>query len=346
MVMTLGKLAELTGGELQKGDPECRITSVATLQKAGSGDVSFLSNPGYRKYLYTTRASAVILSRENSADCPTAAIISANPYACYARAAALIVPPPAPQQGIHPSAVIGDGCDIDATAWVGPNCIIENGAVIRAGVQLDGSCFIGKGSVIGANSHLHANVVICHDVTIGRRVNIYPGAVLGSDGFGLANEDGKWINVPQLGSVVVGDDVEIGANTTIDRGALDDTVLEEGVRLDNQIQVAHNVHIGAHTAIAGCVGISGSARIGKYCMIGGGVGIVGHLEITDRVVVTGMSLVAKSITEPGVYSSGVPAQDNVSWNRNYARLRQLDRLARRVHALERRVSAGNKQDGD
>jgi UDP-3-O-[3-hydroxymyristoyl] glucosamine N-acyltransferase len=182
-------------------------------------------------------------------------------------------------------------------------------------------------------------VVICHDVSIGKRVNIYPGAVIGSDGFGLANESGKWINVPQLGSAVIGDDVEIGSNTTIDRGALEDTVLEEGVRLDNQIQVAHNVHIGAHTAIAGCVGISGSARIGKYCMIGGGVGIVGHLEITDHVVVTGMTLVSKSITEAGVYSSGVPAQDNASWNRTYARLRQLDKLARRVQALER-----NKQD--
>jgi len=344
MVLTLGKLAEQVGGELQKGDPDCRITAVATLQNAGTGDVSFLSNPGYKKYLYKTRASAVILSPENSADCPTAVIASSNPYVCYARAAALIVPPPAPKQGVHPAAVIEDGCDVDASAWVGPNCIIESGAVIHAGVQLDGGCFIGKGSVIGANSHLYANVVICHDVSIGKRVNIYPGAVLGSDGFGLANEAGKWINVPQLGSVVVGDDVEIGANTTIDRGALEDTVLEEGVRLDNQIQVAHNVHIGAHTAIAGCVGISGSATIGKYCMIGGGVGIVGHLEITDRVVVTGMSLVTRSITEPGVYSSGVPAQDNVSWNKNYARLRQLDKLARKVQLLERRLSGSRKQN--
>ena len=344
MVLTLGKLAEQVGGELQKGDPDCEITAVATLQNAGTGDISFLSNPGYKKYLYKTQASAVILSPENSADCPTAVIASSNPYVSYARAAALIVPAPSLKQGVHPGAAIEDDCEVDASAWIGPGCIIERGVVIDAGVQLDGGCFVGAGSVIGAHSHLHANVVVCHDVSIGMRVNIYPGAVIGGDGFGLANDDGKWINVPQLGSVVVGDDVEIGSNTTIDRGALEDTVLEEGVRLDNQIQVAHNVHIGAHTAIAGCTGISGSATIGKYCMIGGGVGIVGHLEIADHVVVTGMSLVARSITEPGVYSSGVPAQDNVSWNRNYARLRQLDKLARRVQSLERRLAGGKKQE--
>ena len=182
-------------------------------------------------------------------------------------------------------------------------------------------------------------MVICHDVQIGERVNISPGAVIGGEGFGLAQEDGHWLNVPQLGSVRIGNDVEIGANTTIDRGALEDTVLEDGVRLDNQIQVAHNVHIGAHTAIAGCVGISGSARIGRHCMIGGGAGIVGHLEITDNVIITGMTMVTKSITRPGVYSSGVPAQDNDSWNRNYARLRQLDRIARKVQALERQLGA-------
>jgi UDP-3-O-[3-hydroxymyristoyl] glucosamine N-acyltransferase len=222
--------------------------------------------------------------------------------------------------------------------------VVEQGAVIHAGVQLAAGCFIGAHSVIGANSMLDANVVVCHDVCIGERVHLYPGAVIGSDGFGLANENGNWVNVPQLGSVRIGNDVEVGANTTIDRGALDDTVLEEGVRLDNQIQVAHNVHIGAHTAIAGCVGISGSARIGKYCMIGGGAGIVGHLEIADHVIVTGMTMVTRSITEPGVYSSGVPAQDNDSWNRNYARLRKLDKLARRVQVLERELAARRPQD--
>jgi len=336
MSLTLGELAGQIRGELQKGDPDCRIAAVATLQHAHAGEISFLANPGYRKYLQATQASAVILRQEDAADCPVAVIVSSNPYASYARAAALIVPAARPASGVHATAVLDDDCEVDALAWVGPHCIIEAGAVIHAGVQLAGGCFIGAGSVVGADCKLSANVVVCHDVTIGERVNILPGAVIGSDGFGLANENGRWLNVPQLGSVRVGNDVEIGANTTIDRGALDDTVLEEGVRLDNQIQVAHNVHIGAHTAIAGCVGISGSARIGKYCMIGGGAGIVGHLEIADHVIITGMTMVTKSITKPGAYSSGV----------TYARMRQLDKLARKVHALERSLAAVTKHGDD
>jgi UDP-3-O-[3-hydroxymyristoyl] glucosamine N-acyltransferase len=342
MELTLGELAEQIGGELQRGDPGCRIGAVATLQNAGDGDVSFLANAGYKKYLSATRAAAVILSPENAADCPVAVITAANPYLAYARAARLIAPPPGGRKGIHPSAVLDEDCSVDETAWIGPKCIVERGASVGAGVQLAGGCFIGAGSVIGAHSRLAANVVICHEVSIGERVTVHPGAVIGSDGFGLANDAGRWLNVPQLGSVRIGNDVEIGSNTTIDRGALEDTVLEEGVRLDNQIQVAHNVHIGAHTAIAGCVGISGSARIGRHCMIGGGAGIVGHLEITDNVVVTGMTMVTKSITRPGVYSSGVPAQENDSWNRNYARFRQLDKLARRLQVLERTVAASQK----
>ncbi len=341
MGITLGSLAEQLGSELHRGDPDCRIESVATLQHAAAGDLSFLANKAYRKYLAGTHASAVILAPEYAGECPVAVLVSENPYAAYARAAALIAPPPARQQGIHATASVAADCTVDATAWIGPHCIVEPGAVIHAGVQIAGGCFIGAGSVIGAQSRLSANVVVCHGVQIGERVNINPGAVIGSDGFGLASEQGRWLNVPQLGSVRIGNDVDIGANTTIDRGALDDTVLEDGVRLDNQIQVAHNVYIGAHTAIAGCVGISGSARIGRHCMIGGGAGIVGHLEIADHVVVTGMTMVTKSITRPGVYSSGVPAQDNESWNRNYARIRQLDRIARKVNALEKRLGDGS-----
>jgi len=344
MSLTLGELAGQIKGELQRGDPDCLIGAVATLQKARGGDISFLANPGYRKYLQDTQASAVILRQDDVEDCPTAVIVSENPYASYARAAALIVPAARSQQGVHPSSVLDVDCVVDDKAWIGPNCIVEKGAVVQAGVQLAGGCFIGAGSIIGADSRLSANVVICHDVTLGERVNIAPGAVVGSDGFGLANEDGRWLNVPQLGSVRIGNDVEIGSNTTIDRGALEDTVLEEGVRLDNQIQVAHNVYIGAHTAIAGCVGISGSAKIGSYCMIGGGSGIVGHLEIADRVVITGMTMVTKSITSAGVYSSGVPAQENDAWNKTYARMRQLDKLARRLARLERAVAANKKND--
>lgn len=344
MGVTLAELAQQLGGELQNGDPHCNVTAVATLQHAGPGDLSFLANPAYRKQLPSTRASAVILSAMHAAECPVAAIVVSNPYVAYARAATLLAPQPAPRQGVHESASLDGDCSVAATAWIGPHCVVEQGAVIHAGVQLAAGCFIGAGSVIGAGSRLDANVVVCHDVHIGERVHVYPGAVIGSDGFGLANDNGKWVNVPQLGSVRIGNDAEIGANTTIDRGALDDTVLEEGVRLDNQIQVAHNVHIGAHTAIAGCVGISGSARIGRHCMIGGGAGIVGHLEIADHVTVTGMTMVTRSITEPGVYSSGVPAQDNDSWNRNYARFRKLDKLARRVLALERELAAQRSRD--
>jgi UDP-3-O-[3-hydroxymyristoyl] glucosamine N-acyltransferase len=343
MTQTLGKLAEETGAALQNADPDCEITGVATLQNAVEGEISFLANASYRKYLNGTRASAVILSPEDAAAYPAAAIVSSNPYSCYARIAALISPPAAARQGVHASASLDADCHVDATAWVGPHCIIEKGAVIHGGVQLAGGCYIGAGSVIGAGSWLSANVVIYHAVTIGKRVRIAAGAVIGSDGFGLAKEGDQWLHVPQLGSVRIGNDVDIGANTTIDRGALEDTVLEDGVRLDNQIQVAHNVRIGAHTAIAGCVGISGSATIGKHCLIGGGSGIVGHLEIADHVIITGMTMVTKSITRPGVYSSGVPAQENDAWNRNYARLRQLDRLARKVHSMERTLTAEKRQ---
>jgi UDP-3-O-[3-hydroxymyristoyl] glucosamine N-acyltransferase len=344
MALTLGALAEQIGGTLEQGDPGSEVGAVATLQHASTGDISFLANRTYRKFLASTRATAVILAPEDLPECPVAAIVTDNPYAAYARAAALLFPRPSGRRGIHPSASIGESCSIDANAWIGPCCIIESGATIHAGVQLAGGCYIGADTEIGTDSRLAANVVICHSVSIGARVNIAPGAVIGSDGYGLASEDGKWLPVPQLGSVRVGNDVDIGANTTIDRGALEDTILEEGVRLDNQIQVAHNVHIGAHTAIAGCVGISGSARIGRHCMIGGGAGIVGHLEITDHVVITGMTMVTRSITRPGVYSSGVPAQDNESWNRNYARFRQLDKLARKVQKLERLLAGGNSRD--
>jgi len=344
MTLTLARLAEEVGGELQHADPDCEITGVATLQHAGEGDISFLANAGYRKYLNDCRAAAVILSPDDAASYPAAAIVSSNPYVSYARAAALIAPVPAARQGIHASASLDEDCRVDESAWVGPHCIIEQGAVVHAGVQLAGGCFIGADSVIGADSKLSANVVVCHGVSIGERASIAPGAVIGSDGFGLAKDGGHWVNVPQLGSVRIGNDVDIGANTTVDRGALEDTVLEDGVRLDNQIQVAHNVRIGAHTAIAGCVGISGSASIGQHCMIGGGAGIVGHLEIADHVIITGMTMVTKSISKPGVYSSGVPAQDNETWNRNYARFRHLDKLARKVLSLERSF-ATEKQHG-
>jgi len=335
MDLALGELAGRLGGEL-RGDPDCMIRSVATLQRAGRGDISFLANTAYRKFLGATRASAVILEASFADECPTSTITVENPYAAYARVAMLLSEPPARRCGVHPSAVIGADCEIAPSAWVGPHCIIEDGATVADGVQLAGACCIGRNSRIGADCVFHAHVVVADGVSIGARVVLHAGVVVGSDGFGIAYEHDRWLKVPQLGSVVIGNDVEIGAGTTIDRGALDDTVIADGVKIDNQVQIAHNVRIGAHTAIAACAGISGSASIGSHCRIGGGAGILGHLEIADHVVITAMSLVTKSITRPGVYSSGVPAQEHALWNRNNARFRRLDRLARRLRRLERR----------
>lgn len=327
-------MAQRIGGEVY-GDAECVITGIATLQKAQPGDITFLAHPRYRKYLNATTATAVILSAQDRAACPVAALVVDNPSIGYVHVAALFNPKPFAEQGIHPSACVHPSSRIHESAWIGPQCVIEGGVEIAADVTLGPGCIIGENTVIGQGSRLVARVTLCHGTHIGRRVLIHPGAVIGSDGFGLVNDGGAWLKVPQLGKVVIGDDVEIGANTTIDRGALNDTLLEEGVKLDNQIQVGHNVQIGAHTAIAGCVGIAGSTRIGKRCSIGGGVGVAGHLEIADDVHITGMSLVTKSISKPGVYSSSTPAEPNRLWYRNLARFRQLEDMARRLKALEK-----------
>ncbi|MEJ2554126.1 MAG: UDP-3-O-(3-hydroxymyristoyl)glucosamine N-acyltransferase [Gammaproteobacteria bacterium] len=330
---TLAQLAEHVGGRVD-GDADCEIHGVATLQNARPGDISFLANPRYTKYLSSTAASAVIITEEYQSACPSNALVAADPYLSYARIAALLTPMPIMRQGRHPSAVVEDGSAVDPSAWIGPHSVIEEGVEIGSQVTVGPGCVIGKGSRIGTGSRLVANVTICHGSRIGKRVVLHPGVVIGSDGFGLANDGGRWVKVPQLGGVIIGDDVEIGANTTVDRGALDDTIIEDGVKLDNQIQVAHNVYIGAHTAIAGCTGIAGSARIGSRCTIGGGVGIVGHTEIADDVHITGMSFVAHSIRKPGVYSSGTPLEANREWRRNYARFHQLDDMARRLRRLE------------
>lgn len=338
----LGELAKRIGGEVH-GDEDCVIKNVGALASAGPGDISFLSNPHYRKQLARTGASAVIVGRADRDLCPVNALVVDNPYAAFARVAALLHPAPPAKCGIHPAAVVGEGCTIHATAWVGPLAVIEDGVQLGARVNVGPGCVIGAGATLEEDARLVARVTLCRGVVIGKRALIHPGAVIGSDGFGLANEAGVWLKVPQLGGVRVGDDVEIGANTTIDRGALEDTVLEDGVKLDNQIQVAHNVRIGAHTAIAGCVGIAGSAKIGKRCTIGGGAGILGHLEIADDVHITAMSLVTKSLREAGVYSSGTPLEPNPHWRKNVARFRQLDSIARRLSALERDKPPPNKE---
>ena len=328
----LSELAELFGLGL-RGDPNARIHGVGTLAGAGPGQLAFLANPKYRKALAATAASAVVLSADDADACPVPCLVANLPYVAFAKMAALFEAVPPVRPGIHPSAVIAadaqvdPGAQVDALTFIGARSRVAAGAVLGPGCVVGDDCSIGPGCV------LVARVTLVARVRLGARVRIHPGAVLGADGFGLAMDAGRWIKVPQLGGVVVGDDCEIGANTTIDRGAIEDTVLDEDVRLDNQIQVGHNVRIGAHTAVAGCSAVAGSAKIGRYCLIGGGVGITGHLEICDRVTVTAMSLVTQSITEPGEYSSGMPVQDSRSWRRNAARFRQLEALARKMGAF-------------
>ena len=325
---SLGELAVRFGLGL-RGDPGLRVSRVATLVHAGEGSLSFLANPRYRKQLGTTRATAVLLSATDAESCPVAALIDPNPYLAYARIAALIHPQPVAQAGIHPSAVIAAGARIARSATVGPLAVVEEDVELGERVYVGSGCVVQRGARIGADTRLSARVSVCERVQIGERCILHPGAVIGADGFGFAADSGAWVKVPQVGSVRIGDDVEIGANTTIDRGAIDDTVVEHGVKLDNQIQVGHNVTIGAHTAIAGCTGISGSTAIGRRCMIGGMVGFAGHLTIADDVVVTGCSLVSASIKEAGTYSSGMPTVETRAWRRMVAHLRRFGEKERR-----------------
>lgn len=330
------RLSELAGRVNAKvlGEASTVIYRVATLQKAGPGDLAFFANSKYRRHLASTKASAVIVHSDDVQDCPAAVLIASNVYATYARLARLLNPDRQYEAYIHPSAVVESNAHIAPTAYIGPNTYIGSHVVIGERSVIGPGCQLAEGSCVGQETRLIARVTLCHDVVVGDRVLIHPGAVIGSDGFGIAFDLDQWIKVPQLGGVVIGNDVEIGANTTIDRGALDDTVIEEGVKLDNQIQIAHNVHIGAHTAIAGCVGIAGTTKIGKYCLIGGSSNISGHIEIADHVHITAASFVTKSITKPGTYSSGIPSQPNDVWNRAVVRLRKLDELFDRVQALE------------
>jgi len=319
----LGDLAVRFGLGL-RGEPSLRVSRVATLSHAGAGAVSFLANPRYRRQMESTRATAVLVGPENAAHCPVAALIDANPYLAYARIAELLYPQAATAAGIHPTAVVSAGARIAASACIGPLAVIEDEADIGERAYVGPGCVVERGARIGDDTHMMPRVTVCSEVRIGRRCILHSGAVVGADGFGFAPDAGTWVKVPQVGSVQIGDDVEIGANTTIDRGAIDDTVVEDGVKLDNQVQVGHNVVIGAHTAIAGCVGISGSTVIGKRCMIGGAVGFAGHLTIADDVVITGYSLVSASIKQAGSYSSGMPAVESRKWRRMVARLRRND----------------------
>jgi UDP-3-O-[3-hydroxymyristoyl] glucosamine N-acyltransferase len=333
---TLAELAQRCGAQL-RGDSGVRIRAVATLEHAGPGSISFLANSHYRRYLNSTRASAVIVAPDDADICRVPALVVTNPYLAYAHVAALLAPAWPARQGVHTSACVDATAHIAGTAWVGPGAVIEESVVIEASAAVGPNCVVMRGAHVGENSRLVANVTLSAGVKIGKRALIHPGAVIGADGFGIARDGARWVKVPQLGAVVIGDDVEIGANTTIDRGALEDTQIGDGVKLDNQIQIGHNVHIGEHTAIAGCVAIAGSARIGRRCMIGGAAGIVGHIEIGDDVTITAMTLVSHSIHTPGVYSGSLPMDGAARWRKNSVRFRQLDELARRLNNIERKL---------
>jgi len=342
---TLGELGDAVGAKVV-GDRHTRICGVASLRNARPGTIVFVGSPRYRSLLGETRAAAVIIRPELLDSAPVAALLSENPQLTFARVARLLHPSPPIEPGIHPTAVLSDGADVHSSAAVGAEVVIEAGAQVGPHVSIGPGCLIAKDCQIGAYALLHGRVTLCAGTVLGQRCILHPGAVIGSDGFGFAKDGSQWAKMPQLGRVRIGDDVEIGANTTVDRGAIDDTVIGDGVKIDNLVQVAHNVRVGEDTAIAGCAGIAGSVTIGARCQLAGGVGVAGHVEIGDDVTVTGMSMVTRSLHEPGVYSSGTAAQPSRDWRRNVARLRHLDELARRVLTLEGEVHQLRAQSGD
>lgn len=342
--LRLGEIVERFGGEL-RGDPDLVINQVATLDSAGPGNISFFSNPRYRRQLEQTRADAVIVTPEAADATQRARIVCKDPYAYFARLSAALNPPTPVVAGVHPSAVVEPSARVGAGACIGPNAVVGPRCEIGEGTMVEAGCVLGPDVRVGRECRLYANATIYHDCVLGERVILHSGAVIGADGFGLAWADGRWNKIPQIGRVVIGDDVEIGANTTIDRGALDDTVIESGAKLDNQIQIGHNCHIGAHTAIAGCVGIAGSTRIGRYCRIGGSAMIGGHLEIVDGVEISGGTSIAKSILKPGTYTSLFPVSPHREWLKNASHLRHLDDVIGKVRELERQLGElqGKKQ---
>ena len=331
-------------GATVEGDGATLIERVGTLENAGPRDIAFLANPRYRAQLATTRAAAVIVARGDSGATSLPKLIAADPYATFARVAGVLHPPEAAAAGVHPTAVVDPSASIAATAAVGPCAVIGARASIGERASIGASCTIGEGVTIGDEAVLDARVSIYARCVIGPRTLIHSGAVVGADGFGLAHADGAWLKIPQIGRVVVGADVEIGANTTIDRGAIDDTRIEDGVKLDNQIQIGHNCIIGARTAIAGCVGIAGSTRIGHDCQIGGAAMISGHLDIADGAVISAATLIHESISAPGVYTGAFPALPHREWRQVASQLRRLRELADRVKTLER-ILARAKSDG-
>lgn len=342
MSIRLQELVDRLGGQLI-GDAQIEVSGIAPLDSASPTHITFLSNPKLRAQARSTRAAALILSdKENAAldaGYAGARIVTPNPYAYFARVAQLFLAQaevrPAP--GIHPTAWVDPDAQIAAGASVGPHATVEAGARIAAGVRIDAGAFVGRNARIGEGTRVHARAVIHSECVVGARCIVHSGAVIGADGFGFANEGGAWIKIPQTGRVVIGNDVEIGANTTIDRGALDDTVIEDGVKLDNQIQIGHNCHIGAHTAMAGCVGVAGSARIGKHCTFGGAAMVLGHLTIADNVHISSGSMVSRSIHESGQYTGFYPLAKNAEWEKSAVIVRNLATMREKIRELEKTI---------
>ncbi len=332
--MQLSILAKAIQAELH-GDSNCEITGVASILSAKLGDLTFLMDGVYRRHLPNTKASAVVLKAENLMQCPCNALVTDYPRLAFAKLISFFKKPPKIDIGIHPNVVIGQGCHISDSASIASGCVIGNEVTIGAHAVIGANTVIADRVQIGSNFYCYPNVSLYHDIKIADRVILHSGVVIGSDGFGLTKHEGRWIKIPQIGGVSLDDDVEVGANTTIDRGALDDTVIEAEVKLDNQVQIAHNVRIGAHTVIAGCVGVAGSAHIGRHCIIGGGCCISDHVTIADQVTITGMAMVTCSIKTSGIYSSGTGLQANREWRKSAVRFRQLDQFAKRLQNLER-----------
>lgn len=347
MGMTLAEIAEACHATL-RGEPGYVIDRVAALEVAGPRDLAFVVDGKYLQRLASVRAGVVVLRAADADRFSGNVLVSSNPRLCFTRAAELLHPAEEPVSGIHPSAVIAPDAQIGPGTEIGAHAVVEAGVVLGARIAIGAGVYVGRRAVLGDDCRIYPHATITENCILGQRCIVHPGAVIGSDGFGYAQDGARWVKTPQLGRVVIGDDVEIGANTTIDRGALGDTIIGRGVKLDNLIQIAHNVEIGDDTAIAACVGVAGSTRIGKRCTIAGQAGIVGHIEISDDVHVTGATVVSHTIREPGTYSSGAPLETYQSWLRNAVRMRQLDDMARRLKRLEQKIaelSEGGSREG-
>jgi len=343
--LSLKELSEIACAKL-RGDPQRMIRSVATLQDAVEGTIGFLANPRYKSQLADTAASAVILSADDAADCPVDCLIADNIYLAHARVTTALHPFDVADPGIHDSAWVDPSASVASTAEIAANVYVGPGVVIEDDVIVGPGCVLLEDVTVGQASRLIASVTLCAGTKLGRRCVLQAGAVVGGDGFGLANDQGRWVKVPQIGRVVIGDDVEIQACASIDRGAIGDTVIADGVKIDSHVHIAHNVQIGEHTAIAGCTGIAGSTRVGAYCTIAGAAAITGHVELADHVHISGMTTVTRSIRKPGTYTGTIPATEHATWLKNFSRLRQLDDMARRIKALERELGVlQNREDG-